>query len=126
MGKSSEHRAFTRPDETREFPNGEAEILNIGGGAVGRLSFQPGWRWSWDVQPLAKTKSCEAPHFQYHLSGRLPILMDEGKEFIAGPADATALPSGHHARVVGDEPVVAVPWAVPRGYSTRTRPHRRP
>ena len=95
MGKSSEHRAFTRPDETREFPNGKAEILNVGGGAVGRLSFQPGWRWSRDVQPLARTKSCEAPHFQYHVSGRLAILMDDGKEFIAGPGDVTALPSGH-------------------------------
>ncbi|TMA12734.1 MAG: cupin domain-containing protein [Deltaproteobacteria bacterium] len=110
MGKSSEHRAFTRPDETREFPNGKAEILKIGGGAVGRLIFQPGWRWSRDVKPLARTESCEAPHFQYHVSGRLAILMDDGKEFIAGPGDVTALPSGHDAWVVGDEPAVVVDW----------------
>ena len=110
MGKSSEHRAFTRPDETREFPKGKAEILNIGGGTVGRLIFQPGWRWSRDVKPLAKTKSCEAPHFQYHVSGRLAILMDDGKEFVAGPGDVTALPSGHDAWVVGDEPAVVVDW----------------
>ena len=97
-------------DETREFPKGKAEILNIGGGAVGRLIFQPGWRWSRDVKPLAKTKSCEAPHFQYHVSGRLAILMDDGKEFVAGPGDVTALPSGHDAWVVGDEPAVVVDW----------------
>ena len=106
----SEHKTFAHPDETREFPAGKAEILNIGGGSVGRLVLQPGWRWSKDVKPLAKTASCEAPHFQYHLSGRLAIRMDDGTEFVAGPGDVTALPSGHDAWVVGDEPVVVVDW----------------
>ena len=69
MASRSERKTLSKPDETREFPHGRAEILNIGGGAVGRLVFQPGWRWSTDVKPLAKTASCEAPHFQYHLSG---------------------------------------------------------
>jgi hypothetical protein len=107
---SSEHKTFATPDETREFPNGKADILNIGGGAVGRLVFQPGWRWSKDVQPLVNTHSCEAPHFQYHLSGRLAIKMDDGTELVAGPGDVTALPSGHDAWVVGDEPVVVIDW----------------
>ena len=110
MGKSSEHRAFTRPDETREFPNGKAEILKIGGGAVGRLIFQPGWRWSRDVKPLARTESCEAPHFQYHVSGILRVKMDDGSEFDCRPGDVSLLPSGHDAWVVGDEPVVVVDW----------------
>jgi hypothetical protein len=106
----TEHRSFRSPDETREFPRGRAEILNIGGGQVGRLVFQPGWRWSDDVKPIAGTASCEAPHFQYHISGRLGIRMDDGAEFIAGPGDITALPSGHDAWVVGDDPVVTVDW----------------
>ena len=109
MGKS-EHKAFAKPDDRREFPSGHAEILNIGGGVVGRLVFQPGWRWSRDVKPIANTASCEAPHFQYHVSGRLAIKMDDGTEFIAQPGDVTALPSGHDAWVVGDEPVVVVDW----------------
>ena len=108
--KSSEHKTFTKPDELREFPRGRAEILKLGGGEVGRLVFQPGWRWSNDVKPLAKTKSCEAPHFQYHVSGKLAIRMDDGTELVAGPGDVTALPSGHDAWVVGDEPVVVVDW----------------
>ena len=107
---SSEHKTFERPDERREFPHGKAEILNIGGGAVGRLVFEPGWRWSRDVKPLAKTASCEAPHFQYHVSGRLGIRMDDGTEFVAEPGDVTSLPSGHDAWVVGSEPVVVVDW----------------
>src|SRR4029077_9591739 len=103
---TSEQKTFNKPDEIREFPNGQAQILNIGGGTVGRLVFQPGWRWSKDVQALAKTSSCEAPHFQYHVSGKLGIKMDEGTELVAGPGDVTALPSGHDAWVIGNEPVV--------------------
>ena len=61
----TEHKSFQAPDETREFPNGRAEVLTIGGGEVGRLVFEPGWRWSNDVKPIANTDSCEAPHFQY-------------------------------------------------------------
>lgn len=106
----TEHRSFEEADETREFPNGRAEILKIGGGEVGRLVFQPGWRWSNDVKPLAGTDSCLAPHFQYHVSGRLAIRMDDGTEFVAGPGEVTSLPSGHDAWVVGDEPVVTVDW----------------
>jgi len=107
---SSEQKQFGKPDEIREFPNGRAEILNIGGGNVGRLVLQPGWRWSKDVKPLAKTTSCEAPHFQYHVSGRLGVRMDDGTEFVAEPGDVTALPSGDDAWVVGDEPVVVIDW----------------
>jgi hypothetical protein len=104
------HKSFARPDETREFPNGRAEILSIDQAHVGRLNFQPGWRWSTDVKPIAGTSSCEAPHFQYHVSGRLAIRMDDGTEFIANPGDVTVLPQGHDAWVVGDEPVVVVDW----------------
>ena len=59
--------------------------------------FEPGWRWSNDVKPIAGTATCEAPHFQYHVSGQLAIRMDDGTEFNAGPGDITALPSGHDA-----------------------------
>ena len=106
----TEHKSFQAPDEVRDFPHGSASILNIGGGSVGRLVFQPGWRWSTDVKPIARTSSCEAPHFQYHVSGRLGVRMDDGTELVAGPGDITSLPSGHDAWVVGDEPVVVVDW----------------
>jgi hypothetical protein len=107
---ATEHRSFGQPDETRQFPNGRAEILKVGGGEIGRLVFEPGWRWSNDVQPIAKTPSCEAPHFQYHVTGQLAIRMDDGTEFVAGPGDVTSLLRGHDAWVLGDEPVVVVDW----------------
>jgi hypothetical protein len=93
--QTTEHKTFSKPEETRQFPNGRAEILKLGGGEVGRL---------------AGTTSCLAPHFQYHVSGRLAIRMDDGTEFVAGPGDITSLPSGHDAWVVGNEPVVVVDW----------------
>ena len=69
--QETEHKGFNTPDEVREFPNGRADILMIGGGSVGRMTFEPGWRWSNDVKPIAGTDTCEAPHFQYHVSGLL-------------------------------------------------------
>src|ERR1700685_1742963 len=101
---AAERRSFEKPDEVREFPHGRAEIVKAESGEIGRLVLQPGWRWSNDVKPIAKTESCEAPHFQYHVSGQLAIRMDDGEEFIAVPGDVTSLPSGHDAWVIGREP----------------------
>src|SRR3954454_18040809 len=108
--QATEHRSFGRPDETREFSHGRAEIIEVGSAQIGWLVLKPGWRWSNDVKPIAGTESCEAPHFQYHVSGRLAVRMDDGTEFIAGPGDITSLPKGHDAWVVGDEAVVVVDW----------------
>ena len=63
-----------------------------------------------ETRDFPKGHSCEAPHFQYHVSGQLAILMDDGTELVAGPGDITSLPSGHDAWVVGDEPAVVVDW----------------
>jgi hypothetical protein len=106
----TEHKSFSTPDEVREFGNGKAELLTVGDTPIGRLVLQPGWRWSNDVKPVAGTELCEAPHFQYHISGQLGILMEDGTEMVAGPGDVTSLPSGHDAWVIGDEEVVVVDW----------------
>jgi len=103
-----EAKSFSVPDEVRKFDKGKLELVNIGGATIGRAVFEPGWRWSTSVKPIVNTKSCEAPHFQYHVSGTIKVLMDDGteKEFKAG--DVSFLPSGHDAWVVGNEPVVVV------------------
>ena len=107
---SAEHKKFTSADETREFPKGKAELINIGGGVVGKLTLEPGWKWSEHVKPVAGTEWCEAPHFQYQASGRLHVQMADGMEFESGPGDVTALPTNHDAWVVGNEPVVLIDW----------------
>jgi len=104
------HVSFEKPSDVRKFPKGKLELLTVGDVTIGRAVFEPGWRWSTSVQPLAKTKSCEAPHFQYHISGVLKVKMDDGSEFECKPGDVSLLPSGHDAWVVGNEPVVVVDW----------------
>lgn len=106
--QKAEVRNFGSSDEIREFPKGRLELVSVGRASVGRAVFEPGWRWSTSVQPLVQTKSCEAPHFQYHVSGVLRVLMDDGSEFDCKPGDVSLLPSGHDAWVVGDEPVVVI------------------
>lgn len=101
-------KTFGNPDETRKFDRGQLDLVTLGGIAFGRGVFQPGWRWSTSVKPLVKTKSCEAPHLQYHVSGRLHVVMDDGSEAEFGPGDVSLLPPGHDAWVVGDEPAVVI------------------
>ncbi len=107
---SYERQDFGSPDEVRTFEKGRVELVKIGGGTVGRLTLEPGWQWSKHVKPIAGTEWCEAPHFQYQVSGRLHIRMSDGSEFEVGPGEVALLPSGHDAWVVGDEPVVLVDW----------------
>lgn len=104
----AERKAFTKADEVRTFPKGKVELVTIGGATVGRATLEPGWRWSTSVKPIVNTKSCEAPHFQFHLSGILKVVMDDGTELECRPGDVSLLPSGHDAWVVGNDPVVLV------------------
>jgi hypothetical protein len=101
-------RNLTQPDETRTFGRGQLELVTLGGVTFGRATLQPGWKWSTSVKPLARTESCQAPHLQYHISGRLHVRMDDGSEEEFGPGDISLIPPGHDAWVVGNEPVVIV------------------
>src|SRR4030095_14702579 len=113
----AEIKNFGKPEEVRQFPQGRVELIKIGGATIGRAVFEPGWRWATSVQPIVKTKSCEAPHFQYHVSGVLRVRMDDGSEFDCRPGDVSLLPSGHDAWVVGDEPAVVVDFQGMLGYA---------
>jgi hypothetical protein len=114
-----EWKGFTSADEIRKFGHGRIELLHMNGGTVGRLILDPGWRWSVDVKPIAGTDWCEAPHFQYLVSGRLHVRMKDGKEFDLEPGSVSHLPSGHDAWVLGDEPVVLVDWFGATRYAKR-------
>lgn len=114
-----EHKDFNSPDEVRTFEKGKLELLHMEGGTIGRLTLEPGWRWSEHVKPIVGTDLCEAAHFQCHLSGCLHIVMADGTELDAIPGMVTRLPSGHDAWVVGDETVVAVDWAGAINYAKK-------
>ena len=106
----AEHKQLGAPDETLTFDKAKLELYKMADGTVGRLTIEPGWQWSKHMKPVAKTEWCEAPHFQYHVSGTMRIRMSDGAEFEPKPGDITYLPQGHDAWVVGNEPAVAVDW----------------
>jgi len=106
--KKLEVKDFSNPDEVRTFDKGKLELIKVGGALIGRATLQPGWKWSESVKPLAKTESCEAPHFQYHASGTIRIRMDDGTEKDVKAGEISLVPTGHDAWVIGDEPVVLI------------------
>ena len=103
-----EMKSFASPNETRSFEKGKVEVVTISDIPVGRATFQPGWKWSTCVKPLAKTNSCQAAHFGYQISGTLTTVMDDGTKIVTKAGDVFNLPSGHDAWVEGSEAVVVV------------------
>ena len=104
-----EVKSVNSPDETRDFSGmGEGAIVTIGERPVLYGTFQPGWRWSEHMKPIAGTEKCEATHLLYVLSGRMGIAHNDGTEAEIGPGDVVAIQPGHDAWVVGDEPVKSI------------------
>jgi hypothetical protein len=104
-------RSLSEPDDIRPLGNGRLEQVRLGGLVFSRITLRPGWKWSVDVKPQAKTDLCEASHTQCILAGRLMIEMADGEqtELVAG--DVAIIPPGHDAWVVGYEPVTVIDFA---------------
>ena len=110
-------KSLNSPDETRSFEKGKIELANFADITIGRATLEPGWSWEKCVKPLVKTNSCQAPHTQYMVSGRMKVVMDDGTEDEFGAGDALIIPSGHNAWVVGNEPVVALDFTGLKDYA---------
>lgn len=109
------------PQETRPFEQGmgKLELVNLEEGPVGRATFQPGWRWSEHIKPIAGTESCQGAHTGYFITGRMRVAMDDGQEIEFGPGDLALIPPGHDAWVVGDQPCVFIDWQGFADYAKR-------
>jgi hypothetical protein len=105
-------KSLDSPEETRPFTDGKGklELVNMESGGVGRATFEPGWKWSDHVKPLAGTDSCQAAHMGYFVSGRMKVVMDDGEEMDYGPGDFAVMAPGHDAWIIGDEPCVVIDW----------------
>ena len=108
------------PDDVRKFTNGKVELANLGDTAIGRMTLEPGWKWSKDIKPIINTNSCQLTHTQYATSGRLHIRMDDGTEQEVGPGEAMYVPPGHDAWVVGNEQFVAVDFTGMKEFAAAT------
>lgn len=111
-------KSFGTPDETRPFAaKGAAEVVVLGDTTVVKGRFEPGWRWSEHLKPIAGTDSCQSPHLLYVLSGRMHVVMDNGTEGEAAPDDVVRIEPGHDAWVVGDEPCIVVDFGISPAYA---------
>ncbi len=106
-----EKKSLEAPDDTRTFEKGRVEVVKIGGGTVGRYKFEPGWKWSDHVKPIAGTELCQSAHFAYQTTGQLHVAMADGSEFEVGPGDVSIIPPGHDAWVVGAATVTGIDWS---------------
>lgn len=105
---SIERKTVDRPDESRTPEKTRVDVVQLGDATVARLTLQPGWTWSDCIKPVAGTESCQAAHLGFIVSGRIHIKADDGAEADLSPGDVYRLEPGHHAWVVGDEPVVGL------------------
>jgi class 3 adenylate cyclase len=105
-----QYKSFTKPDETRDFPKGRGEVVRLDEATVGRSTWQPGWRWSSDLAPIMKTRSCQVHHLGHSMSGFLHVVLDDGESLDIPPDSIFEIPPGHDAWVLGDEPWVTVEW----------------
>jgi quercetin dioxygenase-like cupin family protein len=102
-------KRFEAPDEVREFEKGRFEIVRLGGVTIGRATYQPGWRWSEHVRPLAGTEFCEVAHVGFVVSGRATAAMLGGETVELSPGTLFHVPAAaHDSWVVGDEPYVSL------------------
>ena len=104
---NSSVQSIDKPHEARPFKaHGHIDVVTLGDFTLGRGVFEPGWRWSNDVKPIAGTDSCQVHHTGICLEGQMMIQLDDGTEITIGPGDVIDLEPGHDAWTVGDEACV--------------------
>jgi class 3 adenylate cyclase len=107
-------KTFADPDERRTFPKGHAEVVILDEATVGRSQWEPGWRWTTHLAPVAGTESCQVHHLGLSVSGHLRVETDAGDSIDIPPDSIYEIPPGHDAWVLGDEPWVTVEWTSAR------------
>jgi class 3 adenylate cyclase len=111
-----QRRRFAETEDVRVTGRGKAELVELEDRVIARLTWQPGWRWSVDVRPIAGTQWCQSHHVAYAVSGRLRVQMSDGIELEVGPDEVFEIPAGHDAWVLGEEPFVSVDFEAMRGF----------
>jgi class 3 adenylate cyclase len=103
-------RAFATDADVRSYPHGLAEIVRLDETTVARGTYEPGWRWSVDMPPLAGSPICQLHHLGYAISGAIHFEMRDGQSIDVQGGTVYEVPPGHDAWVVGDEPFVTIDW----------------
>ena len=101
-------KSHSKPDERRAPNMTLLELNHLDEFSIGRMTMQPGWTWADNIKPVVNTDSCQLLHVGYCISGKLETTLEDGASASIEPGDSYLIPPGHNARVVGDEPYVAI------------------
>ena len=108
MGDHIQVRSHDAPDETRTPDKTKVQLVNLGATTIGRLTMEPGWRWSECIKPVVGTESCQNHHVGYAVAGALTVRLVSGEEATIRAGDSYDIPPGHDAWVDGSEPYVGI------------------
>jgi hypothetical protein len=103
-----EAKSHDTPDETRTPAKTRVEVVRLTGYTIGRFIFEPSWRWSECVKPVAGTDSCQVNHVGYAVEGQIVVRLEDGTEQMIRAGDSYTIPPGHDAWVVGDDRFVGI------------------
>jgi len=112
-----QRQKFEQSDDVRTTPQSVVKMVELGDRIVAHMTFEPGWKWSESMGPVVGTKSCQAHHLGYSITGRLHVETSDGISMEVGPDEVYEIPPGHDAWVVGDEPFVTVDFEAMRGFA---------
>ena len=97
-------RSFDKPDDHISKGGVEIDVLQVGDMKVKRATYPSGWKFSTHMG----APQCQDTHVGYTVSGRLIAEFSDGTQLEFSPGGVFAIPAGHDAWVVGDEPFVMV------------------
>lgn len=96
-------KSFEQADIHHSFDRKRVDEINLEGKTLGRVTFEPGWKWSETKD--SHGERCGMHHRGYMISGKLGFGTEEGK-MEAEAGDLVEVPQNHDAWVVGDKPAV--------------------
>ena len=98
-------RTFDQPDDQMTFPRGHADIVRAGTHRVLQITFEPGFRWSQDMAPIARTARCQLQHVFWVVSGQMGLQLEDGTEVSVGAGQLVSLAPNHDSWTIGEQPV---------------------
>ncbi|HXI58194.1 MAG TPA: cupin domain-containing protein [Polyangia bacterium] len=103
-----EIKSHDAPDELRSPNKTRVEVVGLEGYTLGRISLEPGWRWSECIKPVVKTDWCQVSHVGHCLSGSIVVKMKDGTEKTISSGQSYTIPPGHDAWTASNEKFVGL------------------
>ena len=102
-------KRFEKPDKIINFNHGKFEIVQMKNMTIGKATYEPGWKWSIDANPLAGTEFCEVEHLGMVIAGSATVAFQNEEAIILNPGDLFYVSHRpHDSWVVGKQPYVSL------------------